>query len=164
MREKSIEDYINEMLSMNKRAVMPTQSEPQKPADNNENTGGLTVNVTTLSSLYPVPSAKVQIFLGDIGNKTVIDSDFTDLSGQTKTFILPTPNKDLSETAEADTSLPYARYNVSVNADGYVEQINLNVAVFSGVVSVQNTDLVPLSAAGNDNRPIIVDEMYSYEL
>ena len=167
MAEKSIEDYINELRQMQSRARFQTEEQQQSEPENRdygENTGGLTVNVTTLSSLYPVPSAKVRIFLGDIVNKTVIDEDFTDESGQTKTFILPTPDKDLSETSKPESTLPYARYNVSVTADGYIEQINLNVSVFSGVVSVQNTDLVPISAAGKDKRPVVIDEMYSYEL
>lgn len=125
--------------------------------------GGLLVNVTTLKGLYPVKGAVVTVFSGDVNNMQVIDSRVTDQSGRTSVFVLSAPERSLSETAGASEK-PYASYNVSVKADGYIEQINLNVPVFSGVLSLQSVDLLLLAAAGDNLNPRIYDGTVNYEL
>lgn len=125
--------------------------------------GGLLVNVTTLKGLYPVKGAVVTVFSGDVNNMQVIDSRVTDQSGRTSVFVLSAPERALSETAGASEK-PYASYNVSVKADGYIEQINLNVPVFSGVLSLQSVDLLLLAAAGDNINPRVYDSAINYNL
>lgn len=152
MDKNIIEKYKQEMLDMKKRAVLPMNISEQGQ------TGGLTVSVTTLRSLYPVPDAVVTVFTGDVENQKVIDRKTTDQSGKTKTFYLPTPNKSLSED-QNETALPYALYNIFVKAKDLVGQINLNIPVFAGVNSMQNVDLILPSALGeNQTDPIIIDQ------
>jgi hypothetical protein len=155
MDKNIIEKYKQEMLDMWERAVLPTNTAQS-------NTGGLTVSVTTLRSLYPVPDALVTVFTGDIENQRVIDQKTTDQSGKTETFYLPTPDKSLSED-QSETALPYSLYNIFVKAKDLVGQIHLNIPVFAGVNSMQNVDLILPSALGeNQTDPIVIDQSNKY--
>ncbi|MCQ2440321.1 MAG: carboxypeptidase-like regulatory domain-containing protein [Clostridia bacterium] len=166
MNEKElIKKYSDELMSLYKsaknKAVSVQSSGVEIPSD--QNTGELTVNVTTLRGLYPVVGAVVTIFKGNYDNMEVLHTAVTDQSGRTPSFRLATPPKSYSESA-GESRLPYAEYNISVKSDGYVEQINMNVPVFPGVKSVQTADLVLVSAAGNNKSPAIFDESNSYDL
>ncbi|MBQ8266805.1 MAG: hypothetical protein IJZ21_00280 [Clostridia bacterium] len=185
MREKTPQDYANELLQMYRaNAVAPTQNTippdevsqmpteaPEQTAEPSLNqlvfedgTGGLAVNVTTLRRLYPVKGATVTVFTGEIASPTVIETDITDESGKSGVFNLKTPVKAESQQAENGGALPYASYNISVKSDGYVEQIAMNVPVFSGVISVQGIDLIPIAAAGGHTDPQIIQEGNNYNL
>lgn len=185
MREKTPQDYANELLQMYRtNATVHTQNTmpiersvetpPEvtqqvfKPSDNQlifeDGTGGMQVNVTTLQRLYPVKNALVTVFTGEPSNMTVIETDITDESGKSGVFNLKTPPKFESQQSENGGNLPYARYNISVKSDGYVEQIAMNVPVFSGIVSVQGIDLLPVAAAGQHTKPQIIQEGNTYDL
>lgn len=175
MREKTPQDYANELLQMYRenanelnridRAPQPMQNILPVVAPRFEDgTGGLQVNVTTLNALYPVKNALVTVFTGSTTNMTVVETSITDQSGQSGVFNLKTPPTADSQQAENGDVLPYANYNVSVRSDGYVEQIAMNVPVFSGVVSVQGIDLISISAAGGHTAPQIINEENKYEL
>jgi len=84
--------YKDEMLRMyrNSHTAKPVNTTP----DTNE--GYLIGIVTAVRSLYPVKNAKITIFTGDYENMNVIDTDLTDQSGRTKTFVLPTPESNIS--------------------------------------------------------------------
>lgn len=175
MREKTPQDYANELMKMyrenagainelqNKISVPVAQtnlSEPIFP----DGTGGIQVNVTTIGRLYPVKNALVTVFSGGRDNMTTLDSDATDESGKTKIFSLKTPPSAESQRSDNGGEVPYSTYNVSVKSDGYVEKIAMNVPVFSGVVSVQGIDLLPVAAAGGHTSPQIIDEDNKYNL
>ncbi len=177
MKEKTPQDYANELLQMyraNAQAIddaepYEQQSENTQPAELQETifedgTGGMQVNVTTLSRLYPVKNALVTVFTGARENMTVIETDITNESGQSGVFNLKTPSSAASQQVENNGVLPYANYNVSVQSDGYVEQIAMNVPVFSGVISVQGIDLLPITAAGGHTSPQIINEGNKYNL
>lgn len=180
MPEKTPQDYAREMMEMyratniqapqsaqmqNQPSVF-TQPLPQQPTATafEDGTGGLAVNVTTLRRLYPVKGATVTVFTGNGDSKTVIETDITDESGQSGVFKLKAPLKADSQQAENGGILPYANYNVSVSSDGYVEQIAMNVPVFSGVISVQGIDLTPVAAAGQHTQPQIIEGGSGYNL
>ncbi len=172
MREKTPQDYARELLEMYRaNAVAATQ--PPLPTQENgsvpelqfeDGTGGIVVNVTTLGRLYPVKNALITVFTGESQNMTVVETDITDESGKTGVFNLKTPPAAESQQAESGGALPYARYNISVRSDGYVEQIAMNVPVFSGIISVQSIDLLPMAAAGQNTSPQIIQEGNNYNL
>ncbi len=178
MPNKTPEDYARELLEMYRAAPQTPQSisvaaeadlPPQTDTEPNFNdfedgTGGLSVNVTTLRRLYPVSNALVTVFTGAPDNMTVIDTDVTDQSGRSGVFKLKTPMRQESQQPENDGKLPYSSYNVSVSSDGYVEQIAMNVPVFSGVISVQGIDLNPIAAAGGHTNPQIIEGGSNYNL
>ncbi len=172
MREKTPQDYARELLEMYRsNAIAATQ--PPLPTQENrpvpelqfeDGTGGIVVNVTTLGRLYPVKNALITVFTGEPQNMTVVETDITDESGKTGIFNLKTPSAAESQQAENGGALPYARYNISVRSDGYVEQIAMNVPVFSGIISVQSIDLLPMAAAGQNTSPQIIQEGNDYNL
>ena len=178
MNKELIEKYKNEMLSMYRTAkAVPTAAtgEMPPPADtlptpaikekNTEDSqGGLIGIVTSLRSIYPVKGAKVTVFTGNYyDDMQVIDTDYTDESGRTKEFILPTPQKSLSETAGASDK-PYASYNMLVQSDGYIDNIHLNIPVFSTITSLQESNLMLSETAGTDKGPQVYDEGQEFTL
>ena len=109
-------------------------------------------------------TSDVSAFTGELKNKTIIETDVTDENGKSRVFNLKTPIREESLRAENGDINPYASYNVSVQSDGYVEQIAMNIPVFSGVISVQGIDLLPITAAGSHTSPQIFDEKSQYNL
>ena len=172
MREKTPQDYANELLKMYRanaiaaaQPPLPTQEKDSIPELHIEDgTGGIVVNVTTLGRLYPVKNALITVFTGEPQNMTVVETDITDESGKSGVFNLKAPPVAESQQAQNGGALPYASYNISVRSDGYVEQIAMNVPVFSGVISVQGIDLLPMAAAGQNTAPQIIQEKNDYNL
>lgn len=180
MDSNLIEKYKQEMLNMQRISktdiVNPAPDIPEpKPAppivkpiaapmpSMPDGEGKLSARVTAIRQLYPIPNAKVTVFEGDADNMIVIDSDFTDQSGRTKDFILPTPKKELS-LESSNMQLPYALYSMLIQADGYIDNIHLNIPVFSGITSIQSSDMMLLETAGIDKGPRIYDEFQQYTL
>ena len=166
MDKTILEKYKREMLEMYQKVnpTVPAVAEPINPPPVEDTASGkLLAQVTAVRSLYPVPNAKVTIFKGDLENMQIIDSDFTDQSGRTKHFVLPTPQKALSLN-EQNTVIPYSVYNMMIESDGYISNIHLNVPVFSGVTSLQRSNLTLTETAGANKGPQIFDESQKYDL
>lgn len=174
MNKEIFEKYKNEMLEMYQKAQQnkilnnppPMKDQPlpvSAPVDPpNDQTGNLLGVVTSFNSLYPLENAKVTVFKGEYENKEVIDTDFTDQSGKTKLFLLPTPDKSFSLSPNLNQP-PYALYNMAVESDGFLTNIHLNIPVFSGITSIQRSDMI-LDADQNGNEPQIFDEGQKYNL
>ncbi len=173
MERELIEKYKEEMLNMY-RSVKPQNAVYQEPAKAvpvqteikppmTDQNGGLLAVVTTVDRLYPVSNAKVTIFTGELDNMNVLDTDFTNDSGKSKVFVLPTPAKQLSLESE-NTQIPYASYNMLVSNEGYLDNIHLNIPVFSGITSVQGSNLMLRETAGTDMNANIYDEAQKYNL
>ena len=178
MDKNLIESYKAQMMSMYRAkngksvAAQTSESIPKNTTENTEITapqpladgeGKLVAIVTTLRSLYPVENARVTVFTGDISNMTPIDNDFTDESGKSKVFTLKTPSGELSLDSE-NKQIPYALYNMMVEADGYITNIHLNIPVFSSVTSLQRSNMILMETAGEDKGPQIFDEGQKYNL
>lgn len=175
MREKTPQDYANELLKIyrekgdflqkkkSKETVVQTAAPTELPIQLENNKGGLMINVTTLRGLYPVEGALVTVFTGERSNMQIIEIDATDASGKSKTFALSAPPRAESQQ-ESDNKKPYSSYNVSVRSDGFIEQIAMNVPIFSGVVSVQNIDLVKNTVVGQNTSPQIIEGGNNYNL
>lgn len=131
--------------------------------DETQSVGRLIAIVTAIRSLYPVKGAKVTIFTGTPDNKTVIATDVTDESGRTGSFILPTPARQLSLQSGSQV-LPYSQYNMLVEAEGYLDTIHLNIPVFSGVTSLQQSDMMLLETSGVDKSPRVFNEEQQFTL
>ncbi len=171
MDRKIVEKYKNEMLNMYKatRAV-PAVTEPERQMPTtpqvsmaDDSTGGLVAIVTTIRNLYPVPNARVTVFTGNIEDKQIVATDVTDSSGRTGIFRLKTPSRELSQQADRNV-LPYAVYNMMVEADGFIDNIHLNIPVFSGVTSLQRSDMILIETAGVDKDAQIFNEGERYDL
>lgn len=172
MEKDLIEKYKNEMLKMynsvKKEVPVINREEPTaipvvaEETPQTDGTGNLLGVVTSFDKLYPVNNAKVTIFTGEFENMNIIDTDFTDQNGKTKIFVLPTPEKQLS-LESGSTTQPYALYNMLVSSEGYLDNMHLNIPVFSGVTSVQSSNLMLRETAGSENINIY-DESQKYNL
>ena len=148
--------------SANAQSQIPQMPPPDLTSQNS--TGGIIAIVTSLKEIYPLKGAKVTIFTGNYnGDMNILDTDFTDESGRTKTFILAAPERQLSQSSGASEK-PYASYNMMVERDGYIDNIHLNIPVFSGVVSLQGSDMMLLETAGVNKGPQIFDEGQEFTL
>ncbi len=164
MNSKTPEEYARELIRLysENNAEINTPKSNAK-SDFKDGTGGLQVNVTTVQKLYPVKSATVTVFYGTPQNRTVIDISLTDINGKSKVFVLDTADAIESQSSNTDNT-PFSVYNLSVFADGYIEQIIMNVPIFSKTVSIQSVDLLPVSAAGNHKNPQIINDGNHYNL
>ncbi len=173
MDKSVIDKYIEEMKRMSARANPTLKSEPVAaspviPAvaetvnENLTGEGYLSVNVTSVRGLYPIKNAKVTVFTGRAENMQKLFEGYTDESGKTEVFPLPAPPLSLAQRPES--TLPvYAEYNILAEADGFIPAINYSLAIFDGVTSLQNMNLIPKTVF-SDNSPIITDEENKYEL
>jgi len=176
MDRNLIEKYKAEMLKMRSTAniaedipkpqtsnTAPTMPQPQENNNSADSTGNLIAIVTTLRALYPLENARVTVFKGSIDDMQVVAEGITNQSGRSESFSLKTPSKELSLSSGA-ASEPFARYNMKVQAEGYLDNIHLNIPVFSGVTSIQASNMILLETAGVNNGPQIFDESQSYGL
>lgn len=172
--KKTAQEYADELLklyrekginqdALPKNKAVPTAAPAELPPEALDGRGGLLVNVTTLRGLYPVEGALVTVFTGTRDNMEIVEIDTTDQSGKSKTFRLSTPPRAESQQ-ESGNKTPYSSYNVSVRSDGFIEQIAVNVPVFSDVVSMQNIDLVKNTVAGKNTEPQIIEGGTNYNL
>ena len=176
MNNELFEKYKNEMLKMYNSVrkqetttedttleAIPVIAEPDVTLPPQENQNGRLLGVvTSFNSLYPVENARVTVFTGEFEDMKVIDTDLTDNSGKTKVFTLPTPDKNLSMAPDL-SQRPYAVYNMVVESDGFLKNIHLNIPVFSGITSIQRSDLI-IDADQTGNEPQIFDEGQKYNL
>lgn len=139
------------------------QGTPYDKEDSTDQNGRLVVMVTAVSSIYPVENAKVTVFTGDYKAPNIIDTDFTDQSGKTKTFSLPAPSRGLSMEPNTGAQ-PYALYNVLIEADGYADNLHVNLPIFRGVTSLQRSNLTPLASFGGNKGTIVFNELSSFNL
>ncbi len=137
--------------------------QPYEHVDSTGENGRLTLMVSALNGLYPVPEAKITVFTGDYEQMDVKDTGITDQSGKSKTFELYAPSRSLSMQSGA-TELPYALYNVLVEADGFASNLHLNIPVFKGVTSMQRSNLMPTASLGGGEGPVVYNELSKYPL
>lgn len=171
MDKTLFERYIAEMRAMQTAATVappPTKKPVQRPIEaenptDMEGVGRLVVIATSVRGIYPVENARVTVFSGEGNDQKIISELSTDQSGKTQPFLLATPKKEYAEAPEPAVR-PFALYNVKTEADGFVTTENYNVAVFDGVTSLQNVELVPISSKVGENEPIIIDEFENYPL
>lgn len=181
MDKSLIEQYIEEMRQMSKRAMPTNQALPpesslptpppdsaplkpngSEPPPSYSGQGYLVVNVTSVRGLYPVEGAKITVFSGSLDDKTVLFTDYTNQSGKTILFTLPAPPASLAQESENDI-LPYSYYNILTEADGFVPTVNYNVAIFDGITSLQSVNMLPKTPQ-NEGDTTVVDEKNNYNL
>lgn len=165
MDKRLTEKYKKELSQIREKSskeAVTTATNTVAPIEN-AGYGFLTAMVTSLRGIYPVKNAEVTVFTGNVGNERVYDTALTDESGKTRPFRLPTPPLSMSLNPD-ETALPYSRYNMRVKADGYVENVFYNIPVFSGVNSIQRSNMLLLETAGKNKGPMIFDEGQSFDL
>ncbi|MCM1133709.1 MAG: carboxypeptidase regulatory-like domain-containing protein [Ruminococcus flavefaciens] len=108
-----------------------------------DSTGYILVNVRTGNQAYPVENASVMITAIVDGNRFIIASGLTDISGATIRLQTPAPDIIYSQAPDSKTR-PYSLFDISVRADGYFNARSVDVPVFSGITSIQNFNMIPV--------------------
>ena len=77
------------------------------------------------------------------GQRLILASGVTDISGAAPRFSVPVPSSDLSQAPDP-SSRPYSLYDISVTAEGYFNARSVDVPVFEGITSVQDFSMIPV--------------------
>ena len=117
-------------------------------------TGYITVHAYTSYAQIPLEDVAISITSTD---GTAIAMRITNRSGQIRPVAIPVP--DRSESLAPDPSeIPYTKVNLYARLKGYEQAEYENLQVFSGTVTNQNIELIPLSELpGAWNQTAIFD-------
>ncbi len=129
----------------NPQPIQPKPSPDREPEDTG--LGYITIWAVTADEALPVPNAEIVITRVIDGKRTLQAAGITDQSGRTQPFALPTPSASMSQSP--NNPAPFARYDLSVRADGFAHVMYTNIPVFDGIQSVQRANLVPASSSGD---------------
>ncbi len=124
--------------------------------------GGIKVYVYTARQGLPVEGADVTISRKFDNREVLHIFTKTNLSGETDTFYLPAPPKELSQTEGNEH--PYADYNIRIDAPGFYTVEKTNVPIFGGENSVQPVEMIPISENESTIKEKIVFESESADL
>lgn len=106
--------------------------------------GSLLVHVFTSRAQLPVSGATVTVAQrGQDGRYELLSVLMTDSSGLAGPIILPAPDLDLSQGP--GQAIPFSSYTVAVEHPKYNMALFKDLQIFSGVETVQNVPLIPLS-------------------
>ena len=111
----------------------------------NPDSGVIKTQVFTARRTYPVENAQVNLYKVFPDGVYLIDSQFTDRSGQVKLVTVPALERSLSETP--GDPAPYVSYRITVSHPDFMDAVIEQVPVFEGVTSLQAVDLIPAAAA-----------------
>ena len=122
-----------------------TKGEYEQFQQENPDSGVIKTQVFTARRTYPVENAQVNLFKVFPDGAYLIDSQFTDRSGQVKLVTVPALERSLSETP--GDPAPYVSYRITVSHPDFMDAVIEQVPVFEGVTSLQAVDLIPAAAA-----------------
>ncbi len=103
--------------------------------------GYILIQLSKEQEALPVTSAKIKI--RDYETKEIIfeTNSGVDESGRSEVIELDAPDKNLSLEPMNKTYIPYARYDVLINAEGYNNVQIEGVSIFDDTTSIQNVSL-----------------------
>lgn len=112
--------------------------------------GYILIQLSKEQEAVPVTSAEIKIRYHKTKEIVFETNSGVDESGRSQVIELDTPDKDLSLNPMNETYIPYARYDLSINADGYNNVIIEGVSIFDGITSIQNVSLTEIVKVGTD--------------
>ena len=122
-----------------------TKGEYEQFQQENPDSGVIKTQVFTARRTYPVENAQVNLYKVFPDGAYLIDSQFTDRSGQVKPVTVPALERSLSEPP--GDPAPYVSYRITVSHPDFMDAVIEQVPVFEGVTSLQAVDLIPAAAA-----------------
>ena len=132
------------------------------PSELGNSTGFILVNVRTGNESTPIVGASVVVTALDNGKRILAAARLTDISGTVTEIEVPAPDKAYSLTPDSAVR-PYSLFDISVRARGFFNARSIDVTVFSGITSVQNFNMVPLTIgadSGEDTLTYFNQESY----
>ena len=119
-------------------------------------TGYLIVRVSTALGAIPVENATVTVRsnltenLSGTDRGSIIQVLTSNRDGNTPRIALDAPAR--SNSMSPGNAIPYATYNIDIEADGFYRQYFSNVPIYDGVTSIQPATLAPLAQNPNLDR------------
>lgn len=104
--------------------------------------GYLAVRVYTSSAQLPIEGAIVTVTQPSANGARLITARITDRSGNIEPIEIPAPNR--SESLQSGTPQPFTQVDVIADHPGYERVLIENAQIFSGVISQQNLELIPI--------------------
>lgn len=121
--------------------------------EQSNNTGKLTVWVTTSRAQLPVEGATVAVTTAEAEGRTLLSLLVTDESGWTSPIVLPSaPGDGMGLTPGGP--VPFANYALWVEHPQYEVARVENFQIFPGVDSVQQVSLIPLSSPAWEGKGV----------
>ena len=112
--------------------------------------GYILIQLSKEQEALPVTNAKIKIRYHKTKEVMFETSNGVDESGRSQLIELDAPDKDLSLNPMNETYIPYARYDVSVDSEGYNTVIIEGVSIFDETTSIQNVSLTEIVKTGAD--------------
>lgn len=103
--------------------------------------GYILVRLFKVMDALPKTRGSLKITNAENGNIVYEKDDAFDISGRSEIIEVDTPEKSLSQQPYESGIIPYARYNLDILSDGFVEVIVEGVSVFEENTSIQNIEL-----------------------
>lgn len=117
----------------------------------NEQLGSFRAEVYDRTVASPVANASVIIRMPNTQN--IIEELFTDSSGQTPVIQLPAPPEIYS--LEGGGERPYSTYDITVSADGFIDETVSGVQIFAGSTALQRVFLGRAEEDINVTPPVL---------
>ena len=105
--------------------------------------GLVIVDVSYGLGAYPVEGALVTVLSKGDEGIDIVSVSLTDADGKSKPTIIETPDVSLSLSPNPK-ALPYTKVTIEVEKEGFFKAQFIDAPVFSGVVSVQSVNLIPV--------------------
>ena len=112
--------------------------------------GYILIQLSKEQEALPITNAKIKIRYHKTKEVMFETSNGVDESGRSQLIELDAPDKDLSLNPMNETYIPYARYDVSVDSEGYSTVIIEGVSIFDETTSIQNVSLTEIVKTGAD--------------
>ncbi|MDD6265971.1 MAG: hypothetical protein PUB34_06720 [Clostridia bacterium] len=127
--------------------------------------GKLIVNVLTGGGTLAVEDAAITVFERKTNDISIVADVFSGSDGASPEISLEAPPREDSLN-EGLSDKPFSLYIIQVIKDGYYSVTGNGVAIFSGITSIQQINLIP-KASGGLELPIsgiTYDETPNYDL
>ena len=129
---RDLQNYVDEPL-------------PDEYYEKYPETGYIRVRVSSSRQALPVENAGIIVSKQIDSSRHILHRETSDESGLTPNMPVPAPEGSSSTQPDANGQPRFAFYDILVDRVGYVPVFYHSVPVFSGVVTVQPVQLVPLS-------------------
>ena len=104
--------------------------------------GYLTVRVYTSQAQLPIEGASVTVTQSTPNGTRLLAARITDRSGSVSPIAIETPDK--SESLQAGIRIPFTSVDITADYPGYERILVENAQIFSGILSQQNLELIPI--------------------
>lgn len=174
MREKTVEQYIEEMKLLSKKSTNIEDKNkiniPPKAVEVIAETipevlpkDGMGSLIVVVNSAESRPLQGATVVISEPETQREIYRLVTDESGKTAPVNLSAPLKDTTLSPNSG-EIVYGLYDITASADNFVTSTVRNIPIFDSVVSIQQMRLLWLSAAGDQTNQQTENEGNPYTL